>query len=57
MTSEIEFVAGGVTTPAGFRAAAVGCGIKNPAKPRLDLAVLHSTLPCTAAGMFTTNKV
>ena len=57
MTSEIEFVAGGVTTPAGFSAAAVGCGIKNAAKPRLDLAVLRSTVPCTAAGMFTTNKV
>ena len=57
MSTEIEAIAGGVTKARGFRAAAVECGIKDPSKPRLDLAVIHSTAPCAAAGTFTTNKV
>jgi glutamate N-acetyltransferase / amino-acid N-acetyltransferase len=57
MSSEFEPIAGGVTAPAGFHAAAIGCGIKDPANPRLDLAILHSTVPCLATGVFTTNKV
>jgi glutamate N-acetyltransferase/amino-acid N-acetyltransferase len=43
---------GGITAPAGYRAAAVGCGLK-PAG--LDLALLVSDELASAAGLFTTN--
>ncbi len=50
---------GGVTTPQGFRAAGIAAGIKRP-KPDgtapLDLAVLVSDTPATAAAVFTINK-
>jgi glutamate N-acetyltransferase/amino-acid N-acetyltransferase len=42
-----------VTAPKGFRAAAVAAGIK-PDRP--DLALLAADGPCTAAGVFTTNR-
>jgi glutamate N-acetyltransferase/amino-acid N-acetyltransferase len=44
---------GGVTAPAGFRAAGVWCGIKPSGK--LDLSLLVSDHPASAAGVFTTN--
>ena len=47
-------VAGGVTAPAGFRSAAVHCGIK-AAPAELDLAVLACDSPASAAALFTTN--
>jgi len=53
-----EVVAGGVTTPAGFRAAGVSAGIKraaDPAAPPLDLALIVSDRPATASAVFTTN--
>jgi len=50
----IDIVDGGLTAAAGFRAAGVHCGIK--ASPeRLDLALIVSDGPATAAGVFTTN--
>ncbi|MFN0159225.1 MAG: bifunctional ornithine acetyltransferase/N-acetylglutamate synthase [Bacteroidota bacterium] len=45
---------GGVTAPQGFIAAGVHCGVKRAKK---DLALLVSTGPATAAGVFTTSKV
>lgn len=50
----IEVVAGGVTTPVGFRAAGVSAGIKSNGKP--DLALIVSDRPAVAAGVFTLNK-
>ena len=50
----VETLSGGVTLPKGFRAAAVSAGIK--ASKRLDLALLVSDRPATAAAVFTTNK-
>jgi glutamate N-acetyltransferase/amino-acid N-acetyltransferase len=50
----LETLSGGVTLPKGFRAAAVSAGIK--ATTRLDLALLVSDRPATAAAVFTTNK-
>lgn len=47
--------AGTVTSPAGFSAAGVACGIKESGRP--DLAVLLSDRDCTAAGVFTRNQV
>ena len=52
-------LAGGVTTPAGFRAAGVACGIKRrPASgvAPLDLAIVAADAPVSAAAMFTTNR-
>ena len=46
-------VLGGIAAPAGFRAAGVACGIK---KSGLDLALLVSDAPASAAAVFTTNK-
>jgi glutamate N-acetyltransferase/amino-acid N-acetyltransferase len=46
-------VDGGVTAPQGFRAAGVLCGIKAKG---LDLALIASDAPASAAGVFTTNK-
>lgn len=46
---------GSITTPEGFWAAGVACGIK--ASGRKDLALIVSELPCVAAATFTTNKV
>ncbi|MEW6182422.1 MAG: bifunctional glutamate N-acetyltransferase/amino-acid acetyltransferase ArgJ [Bacillota bacterium] len=45
---------GGVTLPAGFMASGVASGIK---KAKKDLALLVSTVPAAAAGVFTTNRV
>lgn len=46
---------GFVTSPQGWRAAAVACGMRYSG--RNDLAVLVSDEPCTAAALFTTNAV
>ena len=49
----LELMSGGVTTPQAFRAAGVGAGIKAAG---LDLALLVSDPPATAAAVFTTNR-
>ena len=52
-------VPGGVTSPKGFRAAGVACGIKRRGTgptPPLDLAMIVAESPVSAAGVFTTNK-
>ena len=46
---------GHVTTPGGWRAATWACGIKY--KARDDLALVVSDTPCSAAAVFTTNRV
>jgi glutamate N-acetyltransferase / amino-acid N-acetyltransferase len=48
----IETSVGGITAPRGFRAAGVEAGIKAAG---LDLALLVSDAPATAAAVFTTN--
>jgi glutamate N-acetyltransferase / amino-acid N-acetyltransferase len=44
-----------VVLPPGFKASGVSCGIKKTGK--LDLALIYSTLPAKAAGLFTVNKI
>ncbi|MCS7251229.1 MAG: bifunctional glutamate N-acetyltransferase/amino-acid acetyltransferase ArgJ [Anaerolineae bacterium] len=44
-----------VTAPRGFRATGVACGIKGSGA--LDLALVASDHPCTAAAVFTTNQI
>jgi glutamate N-acetyltransferase/amino-acid N-acetyltransferase len=53
IATRAQAIAGGVTAPAGFRAAGVACGIKANGKP--DLALLVSDTPASAAAVFTTN--
>ncbi|WP_417091420.1 bifunctional glutamate N-acetyltransferase/amino-acid acetyltransferase ArgJ [Marvinbryantia sp.] len=48
-------IEGGVTAAKGFEAAATAAAIKY--KDRTDMALIHSTVPCHAAGTFTTNIV
>ncbi|MCX6000466.1 MAG: bifunctional glutamate N-acetyltransferase/amino-acid acetyltransferase ArgJ [Chloroflexi bacterium] len=48
---------GTVTSPRGFLAGATYAGIKTKGKDILDLSILCSEVSCTAAGVFTTNKV
>jgi glutamate N-acetyltransferase/amino-acid N-acetyltransferase len=51
---KIHSIEGGVTAPAGFKAAGVLAGIK--ASPQLDLALVVSDELASAAGVFTTNR-
>lgn len=51
----ITKIDGGVTAPKGFLASGLNAGIKNQIKK--DMAMVYSTTPCTAAGVFTTNLV
>ena len=44
---------GGVTTPRGFKAGGVYCGIR---KAKKDIAIIVSQVPATAAAVFTVNK-
>jgi glutamate N-acetyltransferase/amino-acid N-acetyltransferase len=44
-----------VTAAKGFAAGAVHCGVRK--KESLDLALVHSLVPATGAGMFTVNRV
>ena len=48
-----EPIDGGILAAAGFRSAAVKCGLKADA---LDLALLVSDAPASVAAVFTTNK-
>ncbi len=59
MTLELKWISDGtVTAPLGWRAGAVHAGIKTyGVEPRLDLALLASEQPCSAAGVFTRNAV
>lgn len=52
-----KVIQGGVTAARGFRAGAVGCGIKNPENKRLDLALIVSDYPTHSDALFTTNQV
>ena len=56
LKSDLVFtpIEGGVSAPAGFRAAGVACGIKK--SKDLDLALIVSDTPASSAAVFTTNK-
>ncbi|HCC37829.1 MAG TPA: arginine biosynthesis protein ArgJ [Treponema sp.] len=49
-------ISGGVCAPKSFRAGGIWCGIKASSKKR-DLALIYSDKPCTAAAVFTLNRV
>ena len=56
----IQDIQGGITAPKGFRAAGVACGIKRRSATAtfapLDLALIVTDGPVSAAAVFTTNK-
>jgi glutamate N-acetyltransferase/amino-acid N-acetyltransferase len=52
----MEIIKGGcVTSARGFLAGATFAGLKTPEPGKLDLGILYAQLPCSAAGVFTTN--
>src|SRR5256712_7781173 len=53
-TSEVQRIEGNVTSPRGFRAAGVHCGVK---ASKRDLALVTSERLASAAALFTTNAV
>ncbi len=48
---------GGVTSPLGFLAGAARAAIRETPPGKLDVGVIHSLEPCTAAALFTVNSV
>lgn len=53
--AEGKKIPGGVTAAKGFAAASAAAGIKY--QNRTDMALIYSSVPCTAAGTFTSNVV
>ena len=51
----ITKINGGITAPKGFLASGLNAGIKNQIKK--DMAMVFSSTPCAAAGVFTSNLV
>jgi glutamate N-acetyltransferase/amino-acid N-acetyltransferase len=55
VSGDFEWTDGGITAVPGILAAGVHAGIK--ATPARDLALVYSSTPATAAGVFTTNRI
>ncbi|HSE94800.1 MAG TPA: bifunctional glutamate N-acetyltransferase/amino-acid acetyltransferase ArgJ [Methylomirabilota bacterium] len=53
--ADLEWLDGGITAVPGILAAGLHAGIK--AAPARDLALVYSSTPATAAGVFTTNRI
>jgi glutamate N-acetyltransferase/amino-acid N-acetyltransferase len=53
--ADVEWIEGGITAVPGVLAAGLYCGIK-PAAAR-DLALVYSSVPATAAAVFTSNRI
>ncbi|MGN0658579.1 MAG: bifunctional glutamate N-acetyltransferase/amino-acid acetyltransferase ArgJ [Emergencia sp.] len=52
----LKYIEGGVCAPQGFRAAGVHCGFRKNTEKK-DLAMIVSDVQCSAAAMYTRNKV
>ena len=58
MAGAIKFLEDGtVTTPRGFSAGATYAGLKTFAEDKLDLGLILSEAPCSAAGVYTTSTI
>jgi glutamate N-acetyltransferase / amino-acid N-acetyltransferase len=55
VSADYEWIDGGITAVPGILAAGLHAGIKPPSAR--DLALVYSSTPATAAGVFTTNKI
>lgn len=53
---DIKYINGGITSPNGFLASGIHCGLKK-SNLKKDLALIYSEVPAAAAGMYTKNKV
>ncbi len=53
---KIEIISGGVCAPQGFSAGGVRCGIRK-SRTKKDLALIYSDVMCSAAGVYTKNKI
>ncbi len=53
----MDFIDGGVTAPLGFTAAGIVCGVKAGNTEKKDLAMILSECECSAAAVFTRNRV
>jgi len=56
-TSINKVKTGSITSPKGFFAGAIACGIKQAKAKRKDLCMIYSKTPCEAAGTFTKNRI
>ncbi|WP_304509717.1 bifunctional glutamate N-acetyltransferase/amino-acid acetyltransferase ArgJ [Anaerotignum sp.] len=52
----MQKTSGGVTAPKGFLAGGLHCGVR-ASQSKKDLAMIYSQTPCTAAAVYTQNKV
>lgn len=52
----IKEISGGVCAPKGFKAAGIHCGLRKN-RTKKDLALIISDVPCSAAGVYTSNLV
>ena len=52
----MKLIGGGVIAPLGFKSAGIHCGIRKN-KDKLDLALICCDRECSAAAVYTTNKV
>ena len=52
----VELISGGICAAKGFKANGVHCGIRKNRSKR-DLALIYSTVPASAAAVYTTNLV
>ncbi|MFQ5934323.1 MAG: bifunctional glutamate N-acetyltransferase/amino-acid acetyltransferase ArgJ [Dehalococcoidia bacterium] len=58
MSAKISSIPDGtITSPQGFQAGGVYCGVKAYGEDRMDLGLLYSEAPCVAAAVFTKNRV
>ncbi|MBR7088441.1 MAG: bifunctional ornithine acetyltransferase/N-acetylglutamate synthase, partial [Mogibacterium sp.] len=59
--ANVKFVEGGVCAAKGFRANGIQCGLAHAGasvtKKKNDLALIVADTECTAAAVYTTNKV
>ena len=53
----MKYIDGGVCAAKGFKAAGVHCGIRNKNTDKKDLALIVSDVMCSAAAVYTKNKV
>lgn len=52
----IRKISGGVCAPKGFKAAGMHCGVRRN-KDKKDIAMIFADVECSAAAVYTTNKV
>ena len=53
---KMQKISGGVAAPKGFTAGGIHCGVRGSSTKK-DLAMIYSETPCTAAAVYTQNKV